>query len=179
MEVVTPEPENPWPLFPNQTVQASPLEVGAGPGLGAGFWRRTLAFLIDLILLEWITLLFLWIGSAAEDMAQAHLLGGLLSDPIEEWTSVYTPLSNLLFVIYFSFFTFYGGQTPGKMALRIRVMGLDSRTIPWHRAALRTLAYYLDFLTLGFGFLMAAIPPSKRALHDRLSGTVVAKVPPK
>jgi uncharacterized RDD family membrane protein YckC len=33
----------------------------------------------------------------------------------------------------------------------------------------------LDIFTLGIGFLLAAVPPAKRALHDMIAGTVVVR----
>ncbi|MBI3609458.1 MAG: RDD family protein [Nitrospirae bacterium] len=180
-EPLSPETANPWPLFPEQPIKApTAVELAAVSVKDkAGFWRRMAAFIIDMMLLEWITLLFVWIGSAAEDLALAHIVNEDLSGAVLEWAAMHTEVSTFLFIVYFSFFTFYGGQTPGKMALGICVITTDGLPVSWLRAIGRTICYNLDIFTLGVGFLLAAIPPAKRALHDLIAGTVVVKVQPK
>lgn len=175
--------DNPWPLFPEQPIQeptSADLEAVFVKDK-SGFWRRSAAFLIDLILLQWITLFFLWLGATAEDlaMAQSLNLAGGLSESLADWAELHTRIWSLLFFVYFSFFTGYGGQTPGKMAFGIRIVTINGRPVSWLRAAGRTLCYNLDLFTLGIGFLLAAVPPAKRALHDMIAGTIVVKIPQK
>lgn len=175
---LSPETANPWPLFPEQPIKeptAAELAVISVKDK-AGFWRRTSAFIIDLILLQWITILFLWLGATAEDMALAQGLSDELMGSVMEWAALHTRVWSLLFLIYFSFFTWYGGQTPGKMASGIRVVTTHGLPMPPLRAIGRTICYNVDVLTLGLGFLLAAVPPAKRALHDFIAGTVVVKV---
>ena len=40
------------------------------------------------------------------------------------------------------------------------------------QSVVRTVGYALSYAPLGAGFLMAAIHPEKRALHDLIAGTV-------
>jgi uncharacterized RDD family membrane protein YckC len=177
-EPVSPETANPWPLFPEQLIKepiAAELKAFSVKDK-AGFWRRTSAFILDLILLQWITILFLWLGATAEDMALAQGLSDELVGSLLEWAELHTRVWSFLFLIYFSFFTWYGGQTPGKMASGIRIVTTNGLPVSPLRAIGRTLCYNLDVLTLGVGFLLAAIPPAKRALHDLIAGTVVVKV---
>ena len=176
-----PETENPGPLFPEQPIkEPTAAEFAAIPAKDkAGFWRRTAAFITDLILLQWITIFFLWLGVTAEDMALAQGLSDALTESLLEWAELHTRVWSLLFLIYFSFFTWYGGQTPGKMASGIRVVTTHGFPVSPLRAIGRTICYNLDVLTLGLGFLLAAVPPAKRALHDLIAGTVVVKVQPK
>jgi len=128
--------------------------------------------------LQWLAFLFLLIGATAEDMAMAQTLnfGDGFSESMLEWTEIHTQIWSFLFLVYFSFFTSCGGQTPGKMALGIRVVTPDGQAVSWLRAIGRTLCYNLDVLTLGIGFLLAAVPPAKRALHDMVTGTVVVNI---
>lgn len=65
--------------------------------------------------------------------------------------------------------------TPGKHLLGIRVVGRDGMRIALPRAAWRQLAGALSWLTLNIGHLMAATPPTHRALHDRVAGTQVVQ----
>ncbi len=67
------------------------------------------------------------------------------------------------------------GQTLGKMAMRVRVIGTDSFRVGYSRAARRALLYTLASLPAFLGLLPALKDPEHRALHDRLSGTRVVK----
>jgi uncharacterized RDD family membrane protein YckC len=82
----------------------------------------------------------------------------------------------LVKVAYFTAFTAVGGQTIGKMALQIRVVG-DEGAVDSGRAIRRTFAALLSLLPLGLGFLPAFFGDDRRALHDRLTHTRVVGLP--
>ena len=105
----------------------------------------------------------------------AQTSGQTLLESFQAWWTLHARIGSLLFLIYFSFFSFYGGQTPGKMILGIRVVTADGLPLSWIRGTFRTFSYYLDLLTLGLGFLMATVPPWKRALHDLVTRTAVIR----
>jgi uncharacterized RDD family membrane protein YckC len=77
--------------------------------------------------------------------------------------------------VYIGWFTRHGGQTPGKMLCGIRIVSADGREPSWGQALLRPAGYLVSWLPLGLGFVMAAFPPSKRALHDWLTDTRVIR----
>jgi uncharacterized RDD family membrane protein YckC len=81
----------------------------------------------------------------------------------------------LLKLSYFGAFTAACGQTIGKMAMRIRVVGDDAPLDPG-RAARRTLVSAVSVLAVGTGFIPALVDPDRRALHDRLAGTRVVTI---
>ena len=70
----------------------------------------------------------------------------------------------------------FGGQTIGKWATGLRIERRDGRPLSLPRALLRHLVGYLvSLLTLGAGFLLAALDREGRALHDRIAGTIVVR----
>jgi uncharacterized RDD family membrane protein YckC len=77
---------------------------------------------------------------------------------------------------YFTAFTAVGGQTIGKMAMGIRVVG-ERGPIDFACAMRRTFAGLLTVLTAGLGFLPAFFGKDRRTLHDRLTGTRVIGLP--
>jgi uncharacterized RDD family membrane protein YckC len=82
---------------------------------------------------------------------------------------------------YFVMFTAATGQTIGKMAADIRVVGAPDATdaqprVTFGRALVRAAAYLASLLPAGLGFLPAFIGPrDHRALHDRIAGTRVVR----
>jgi uncharacterized RDD family membrane protein YckC/predicted Ser/Thr protein kinase len=71
------------------------------------------------------------------------------------------------------------GATVGKWLVGIRVVREDGVPIGPGAAFVRTLGKLLSVLPLGFGFLIAAFSPAKRALHDFLADSrVVREEPP-
>ena len=68
------------------------------------------------------------------------------------------------------------GQTIGKWATGLRIERTDGRPVGLGRIALRHfLGYPLSILTLGIGFLVAAINSRGRTLHDLIADTVVVR----
>ena len=76
---------------------------------------------------------------------------------------------------YFVAFTAVGGQSIGKMAVGIKVVGQEDDTVPIGRATLRTLGYLASALPLGAGFLPGMIGADRLALHDRVAHTRVVR----
>jgi uncharacterized RDD family membrane protein YckC len=79
---------------------------------------------------------------------------------------------------YFVFFWSTTGQTPGDRVMQIRVQdAADGRPLHFGRAVLRLLGALLSVLLLFLGYLMILVDGRRRALHDRLVGSVVVYVP--
>lgn len=68
------------------------------------------------------------------------------------------------------------GRTAGKFVTGLQVVQNNGANLTFLSAAVRHLiGYPVTILTFGFGFLIAALSPSGRALHDYLSGTIVVR----
>jgi uncharacterized RDD family membrane protein YckC len=65
------------------------------------------------------------------------------------------------------------GQTPGMRFLAIRLVSRDALPITFARALRRAFGAVLSLLPLGLGYLAILRDPSRRAWHDRLTGTEV------
>jgi uncharacterized RDD family membrane protein YckC len=88
------------------------------------------------------------------------------------------PFVGFLAVVAFGYvaaFTVAGGQTIGKMALSLRVIGDDGRPIDAAGGMLRALGCMLVPITFGLSYLPALFTSDHRALHDRLAGTRVVQ----
>jgi hypothetical protein len=72
----------------------------------------------------------------------------------------------------------WGGQTPGKRALGLRVESLDGLRPRFWQVAVRNLLRVVDALPWGYGLGLAAVFLSRRGqrLGDTVAGTVVVAV---
>ncbi len=141
----------------------------------AGFWLRSVAFLVDV---AGIAVL----ASAGSILVSAAVwIGGVLSSMPEfsrewlEWVAT-TVLSILIVACYFSLFVAWRGQTPGKMSLGLRIVRVDGERVAFARALVRWVGQALGALLFGIGFLMVAFSRRKQGLHDKLAGTYVVRV---
>jgi uncharacterized RDD family membrane protein YckC len=76
---------------------------------------------------------------------------------------------------YLIAFTAVGGQTIGKMAASLKVVGEDGTRVLPGQAAMRSVGYVASLLPAGLGFVPGFFGPSRRALHDRLANTRVIR----
>ena len=68
------------------------------------------------------------------------------------------------------------GKTIGKWTTGLRLERTDGRLPGVGRALLRSfIGYPLSLLPFGLGFLIVAVNPSGRALHDLIAGTIVVR----
>jgi uncharacterized RDD family membrane protein YckC len=114
---------------------------------------------------------------AAIDIAVIYFtlrISGLL---MSEWANLpAVPLVVFLLLVklaYFSAFTAVGGQTIGKMALRIRVVTEDLGSIDAALALRRAAVGAVSTAFLGLGLLPAFFDAERRAFHDRVARTRV------
>ena len=143
--------------------------VGAGPTWEvAGLARRMTAGLIDVLVLGLVGVAVLYFTLR---------LTGL--SPQQAGSLPTAPLAAFLLLVYggyFLAFTMAGGQTIGKMATHIRVVGAGSIQVSPQAACARTAGSVLSLLAIGLGYVVAIADGERRAWHDRLAATRVVKV---
>jgi hypothetical protein len=67
------------------------------------------------------------------------------------------------------------GQTPGKMALGIKVIGTDGAPVGWGKALLRYVGYIISGLVLALGFIWIAFDSKRQGWHDKIAKTYVVR----
>lgn len=111
------------------------------------------------------------------DLAVIYFTLRIAGLSMDEWTALpAVPLILFLVVLkmaYFYAFTVVGGQTIGKMAMRIRVVTEGNASIDATLALRRTLLGAASTAMLGLGLLPAFFDPERRAFHDRVAHTRV------
>lgn len=132
------------------------------PRRPAGIVRRALALVVDLAVVGGLVRvgMLLALGLAPwEPIARAFLVAYLLVVP----------------AAYFVLLHGLTGQTLGKRLLGARVVTAEGAPLGFPRALIRQAAW-LASVPLGIGYLVAAVRADRRALHDLLAGTRVARV---
>jgi uncharacterized RDD family membrane protein YckC len=178
LAVRKPTPEIPRARITTRSAENTLFETAPAAGLGhttqpapagdepAPASTRIAAALVDASLLFGLDSLVVYftlrlLGLEASEMASLPIV----------------PLAGFLMMLnggYFVAFTAVGGQSIGKMALGIKVIGQQDDSVPIGRAVLRTLAYLVSALPLGAGFLPGMMG-DRLALHDRLAHTRVVR----
>lgn len=134
----------------------------------AGFWLRVVATMIDTALLfglQFVLGLLLMLAGVAT-------IGST-----DEMAGVVTLFGTIVGLAYYVVFTAQGGQTPGKMALRIKVICRDGSDVGYGKAVVRELfGKFISAIILGSGYLMVAFDEQKQGLHDRMADTYVIKL---
>jgi uncharacterized RDD family membrane protein YckC len=138
----------------------------------AGLVTRTLAFGLDIAIIDGVALVtggVVALGLSAFD----------LPDTVKTVLAATGAVLAVLWSIgYFAWFWSATGQTPGDRVLGLEVIRADTgRPLPLRRATLRVFALLLSAIPFCAGFLMILFDDHRRALHDRLVGTVVVYRP--
>jgi len=144
-------------------------EGAALPGVVeyAGFWIRLVAKFVDGLILRFVGTFIGLAGGAA-------LAGLSKSNPMAALVLLYG-MGFIVDMLYRTIFVGAYGATPGKMAVKARVVNADGSKVSYAKAFARSLAEYLSIVTLFIGYILAAFDSEKRTLHDRVCGTRVIK----
>ena len=134
----------------------------------AGLVTRTIAFAIDIAIVDVVAL-------TAGGIVALGLSALKLPDTVQTVFAVVAAAVAVVWAIgYFAWFWSATGQTPGDRVLGLQVLRADTgRPIPLTRAIARVGALVLSAIPFCAGFVMVLFDDRRRALHDRLIGTVV------
>jgi uncharacterized RDD family membrane protein YckC len=140
-----------------------PMEAVGAPPL-----RRAIAALIDLTLLAAIDLIVVYFTLR---------MCGLSSAEVAMLPAV--PLGAFFLLVnggYLAAFTAAGGQTIGKMACGLKVVGHADQPVSGGLAIVRAAGCLASLASLGLGFIPALVGEGGRAIEDRLADTRVVRV---
>jgi uncharacterized RDD family membrane protein YckC len=145
-----------------------PADVAGTGAQPAALLTRMVATSIDLVLLAVIDLLVIYFTMKICGLTLADL------DILPK-----APLAAFLLVQNGGYLVALtaGGQTLGKMAASIKVVGvLDDAPLDMGRSLVRTLVWAALAIPAGLGFLTILLNSDRRGLHDRCAGTRVIRV---
>jgi len=134
----------------------------------SGFWFRVVAALIDttLLLIVTLPLLVAIYGWTYFDPFQT----GFVAGPADVLINYVLPA--IAVVVFWQ----VAQATPGKMAIRARIVDADTGEKPTTGQFIgRYLGYFVSILPLGLGLIWVGIDRRKQGWHDKLARTVVAQ----
>ena len=142
----------------------------------AGFWIRFVAAIVDDIILAILMLV------AIVPIVLAAGIPAALSDPaafaraVASLGTAIAAISFLVPMLYEVIFVGWRGQTPGKMALKLKIIRTDGAEADYVKAFIRWIGKMISGFILFTGYIMAAFTTNKRALHDYIAGTRVIRL---
>ncbi len=140
----------------------------------AGFWSRLASFLIDavIILVTMAILTPTW-GLDFPSFDE------ITADPIDAFLTIRQvfPLLAVVSGLYLVSFWVWRGQTPGKIALNIKVLSRDGQSLTVGAAILRFIGYVIAPFTVFFVFIWILFDRQNQGIHDKFADSYVVKVP--
>lgn len=164
---------------PTSTSQQSlpPQLLTARP---AGVFSRTVAFVIDLVILSVVQLVgSLFVPRFLGFFKQINWVEKIIT--WLETPSIATVISSVVVALvvigYFLFFWTLVGFTPGKAILGLKIVRKDGAKLSFIRAVLRFFAYWISALPFFLGFFWVLWDSKSRGWHDYIAGTQVLYFP--
>jgi uncharacterized RDD family membrane protein YckC len=134
----------------------------------AGLGTRGIAQILDLLIVTGLLVAVFFFAAAAAAGTRSDVVGTLID------------LFGA-FVVIFGYFwvseAIFSGQTLGKRALRLRVVGDRGEPLTWVQAGIRNVIRIVDFLPYGYGIGVVVLFANGRGkrLGDLAAGTIVVK----
>src|SRR6266849_1468799 len=134
----------------------------------AGLGTRGIAQILDLLIVTGLLVAVFFFAAAAAAGTRSDVVGTLID------------LFGAFIVIFGYFWiseAIFSGQTLGKRALRLRVVGDRGEPLTWVQAGIRNVIRIVDFLPYGYGVGMVVLFANGRGkrLGDLAAGTIVVK----
>ena len=139
-----------------------------------GFWIRSLAFTIDMILISLIQTIF---GGAVKlgIITGAGILEMNPKTLLDLREFLITICGVAIMAFYFIYFHGTTGQTPGKKVCGLKVIKMAGGPLGFKESTVRFFSYIVSALPLYFGFILVAFQRKKQGLHDLITRTYVIK----
>lgn len=149
--------------------QPGVAQAGPAPGLVyAGFWMRFLALFLDGIPL----FIVFFIGGRLFVKGIDYGSGNIVITEGQWWWSVWGIIAFLYYPVTWAWL----GETLGHRVLGMEIRRVDDGQRPSvGQVIIRYVGYYVCYLTIGIGFIIAGFDARKQGLHDKIANTVVVR----
>ena len=137
----------------------------------AGFGRRVLGYLIDLliVILLWVPFDLFWVRYVNHEWTGQSDYRATFD--FHEWRNIVAALVYFVLVNFLS-----NGRSLGKWIAGTRVVSLKGRRLSLWQCIERVLGYGASTAEAGLGFIQYFFSPNRMCSHDRLAETIVVDV---
>ena len=140
------------------------------PVATAGFLIRTMAYLVDAVLLSFVGGAFPYLVISTTNASQA----GNVGQQVTTSTGGSIFVSLVYFVIFWS--RFGGGRTLGMRLLGLKlIQEKDGATLEAGTALIRWLGLWLSFAVCFIGVIWVAVDSRHQGWHDKIARTLVIR----
>jgi uncharacterized RDD family membrane protein YckC len=146
-------------------------------GQYAGFFSRFLAFITDAVI---ISVIIVTIPAIINSIFRSLGLGPVIntSTILQKLGQIFGPtviaiVFLICLTIYYLFFWFFTGQTPGKSLFGVRVLRTNGQRLGLWRGFLRLIGYIISIIPLGLGLLWVLGDDRRQGWHDKMADTFV------
>ena len=136
----------------------------------AGFWRRLVAYIIDVIVIAVISGII------------ESIIGGIIRASTTDVTGISVRgglITLIVGLVYFGYLWSRNGQSIGYMALGIRLIRTSGAPVSFGLALVRYLLIYLSFGLCAIPAIISAfmigLGSQKQGIHDAMVGTLVVR----
>jgi len=146
----------------------------------ARFWPRFAAWLIDALLVAMIQAGFAPVIAFGAIMPWYWWVNSFSNEPdvVGIW---FVGTGGLLLILiagaYFVGFWVWKGQTPGKMAMKIKVVTDEGKSVAAEKALLRYVGYIVCCVLALIPFLWVILDSRKQGIQDKFAQTFVVQLP--
>ncbi len=145
----------------------------------AGFWRRVLAYMIDIVPITLLLVLVSYLFFGFGERLESYWKYPRDLEVRIQFYELRNRIRTAIFVVWLIYSTVMEASsrqgTLGKTVLGLRVVDLNGERLTVARSIGRNLAKILSYSPFLLGFLWAAFSKERRAWHDLLAKTSVVR----
>ena len=138
-----------------------------------GFGKRLAAIFVDGFVLMFLSFILLFAAGIFVPLLSAYSYTSENPFPAD---TVLLLIGLATSIIYYVGFWTKSGQTIGKSAVGIKVVGHDGEPISVGKALIRYIGYIISGVVLALGFIWILFDRKRQGWHDKLAGTFVIDV---
>ncbi len=143
----------------------------------SGFWKRVVAYLIDIIPLTLLVIVVFYFYFGLDDVIRTYFANKDDVDAKFRFYSFKGLIRNMSFFCWLICCLVMESSplqgTLGKYLLGIKVVDSHGETLSFTKALVRTLMKVVSYVALGAGFLWIAFTKQKQGWHDKAAKTFV------
>ena len=143
----------------------------------AGFWRRVLAYLIDILPIGIIITAIFYLFFGFDEVVNARFSNPGDFNARVDFLRIRNYIRDLSFAIWIIYSIIFESSklqaTYGKRLIGLTAVDKDGAQLSVFRSLGRNLFKFISLIVLGLGFILVAFTKKKQGWHDLVAGTYI------